>query len=303
MALGSSSIEQFKARVDRIDWSRCQRLEEQFKYWSGNSAWEGHLPFAKDLVKAKAPELVVELGSHYGDSFFSFCQSVSENQLATRCVAIDTWEGDHQTGFYGDEIYQQVVAENVRYQSFSTLMRMTFDDAVKQFEDKSIDILHIDGLHTYEAVSHDFATWLCKIRPGGIVLFHDTVIVRDDFGVYKFWDEISSQYQDTYNFEHSCGLGVLRVPTDSPEQQYTWLENLLFNEPGAADWLREHYASLTANCRLQDLMLNAGFVEGFNEILHDAKMFHVVNDSPAGRFAKWLEKLFIFRLFIKLRSA
>ena len=59
------------------------------------------------------------------------------------------------------------------YARCSTLIRSTFDEASKYFENGSIDILHIDGLHTYEAVKNDYTTWKSKVRRGGTILFHD----------------------------------------------------------------------------------------------------------------------------------
>jgi len=42
-------------------------------------------------------------------------------------------------------------------------------DAVKDFEDESLDFVYIDGDHCFEAVVADIAAWLPKVRKGGII--------------------------------------------------------------------------------------------------------------------------------------
>jgi O-antigen biosynthesis protein len=93
-------------------------------------SWVGHIPFAFWLIDNARPEVVVELGTHSGNSYFAFCQSVQEHRLPTKCFAVDTWQGDEHAGYYGEEIYTEVLAHNQQYYSkFSALMKMTFDDA------------------------------------------------------------------------------------------------------------------------------------------------------------------------------
>jgi hypothetical protein len=193
-----------------------RRLESPF--------WTGHVPFAFALVETLRPNTVVELGTYSGSSLAAFCQAVEAAGLDTQCYGVDTWEGDAHIS-YDESVYRQLsqYVEST-YPGIAHLVRARFEDAVVQFADQSIDLLHIDGTHTYEAVSGDYHTWLPKVSDRGVVLFHDTNVTAEthgngarNFGVRRLFDELKTQYSH-FEFTHSCGLGVLLVGQNlSPE--------------------------------------------------------------------------------------
>lgn len=181
----------------------------------GVGDWSGHIPFACDLICSLHPSVFVELGTHLGESYFAFCQAIAENSIETKAYAVDTWRGDVHTGSYGEEVFREVDAYNrEHYSRFSRLLRMLFDEAAARFNSESIDLLHIDGIHTYEAVRHDFDLWWPKMKPGGIVLLHDSCVRTYDFGVWRLIEELHESLS-VAEFFHSNGLAVVRKPASS----------------------------------------------------------------------------------------
>ena len=171
--------------------------------------WIPHIPFAFFLVETLKPSVIVELGTYSGNSYFAFCQAVRDLQLQTKCFAVDTWQGDIHVGSYDEDVFKRVNEINEReFKSFSKLIQMQFDDAIHHFSNGSIDVLHIDGTHTYDAVKNDFTTWLPKVSKGGIILLHDTMVRKKDFGVWKFLKEIKKQYL-VLEFPFSEGLALV----------------------------------------------------------------------------------------------
>jgi len=184
--------------------------------------WQEHSPFASAIISVLRPGVFVELGTHRGDSYCAFCEAIALTGLATKAFAIDTWSGDDHAGTYESDILEDLRAyHDHRYGHFSKLVQARFDEAVGQFPANSIDLLHIDGLHTEEAVRYDFETYRDRLSDRAVVLFHDTQARHEDFGVYKVWRDLASKYP-AFEFTHSSGLGVLMVGSQVP-QELLWL--------------------------------------------------------------------------------
>ncbi len=221
-------------------------IQRQSFFWSPDfldiSAWIEHIPFAYWIMEVHQPKILVELGVHNGVSYFSFCQAAERLNSDTLCYAVDTWMGDEHSGFYGEDIFTKVTNyNNQKFSRFSTLIRSSFAEARNYFLDSSVDLLHIDGLHTYEAVKEDFENWLPKLSPNAIVVFHDINVRERSFGVFKYWEELKQRYQH-FQFDFGNGLGIISINSqlttdlsliisDKSGGYYTFLRNL-FSERG-----------------------------------------------------------------------
>jgi predicted O-methyltransferase YrrM len=164
------------------------------------TAWRGHQQFAWWLVQQMDPVHIVELGVDYG---FSLLELARYNKGYT--TGIDWFQGDAQTGARNTE---SIARKNLSDSGFDRveIVNAKFDDAQLNFLE-AIDILHIDGAHDYSSVKHDFETWLPRVRPGGVILLHDTQSFPKDVG--RFFHEIE---MPKFEFTHSAGLGVITKP-------------------------------------------------------------------------------------------
>ena len=231
-----------EATIDAAHFPWAERLEPRLL---ASPWWIGHIPFAFELIARLRPATIVELGTYSGSSFAAFCQALEAMGIEGRCHGIDLWEGDVHMGRFDDALYLEIasyVAAN--HPRTGVLLRKEFSAASADFADGSIDLLHIDGTHTYEAVSNDFHTWRAKLSERSVVLFHDVNVTVENvgeparkFGVRRFFDEVKGDYPH-FDFAHCYGLGVLVTGAHAPKEVLELVA--LSREPG----FQEHFAKL-----------------------------------------------------------
>ena len=74
---------------------------------------------------------------------------IKENNIDGSAYAVDTWEGEEHTGKYDESVFESVQSHaRKEYMGFAYLMRMLFQDAIHHFDNETIELLHIDGLHS-----------------------------------------------------------------------------------------------------------------------------------------------------------
>ena len=206
-------------------------------------SWLEHIPFAFWIVDALRPSVFVELGTHSGNSYAAFAQAIQRLGLPTAAYAVDTWRGDPHSGFYDETVFTDWSAyHDRRFSSFSRLVRSTFAEAVEHFPDGGVDLLHIDGYHTFEAVSADFELWRPKMSDRGVVLMHDINVREREFGAWRFWEQVKEQYP-SFAFLHGHGLGVLGLGADLPEP-VAWLLSHASVSPRKVATIRTFFARL-----------------------------------------------------------
>ena len=180
-------------------------------------SWAEHIPFAFWIVDVLRPTVFVELGTQSGNSYAAFAQAIQLLELPAAAYCVDTWRGDPQAGFYDEGVFTEWARyHDEHFSAFSRLVRSTFEEAVVHFSDGSIDLLHIDGWHTYDAVAQDFRTWRPKLSRRGVVLLHDINVRERDFGAWRLWEELRVTFP-SFEFLHGHGLGVVALGPDLPE--------------------------------------------------------------------------------------
>ena len=168
------------------------------------SAWgdgnvQGHVLFVDWLIEEMQPKVTVDLGIDYGYSLIAFAHN-----NPGKVYGIDGFEGDVWTG--ERNTYDQVSSYVTNLQLNNvTLIKGFFDDVVKTWDTK-IDILHIDGFHSYEAVKNDFEKWSGFVNSTGVILFHDTDSHDSRFGVKQFFQELDMPKHELFGYQ---GLGIV----------------------------------------------------------------------------------------------
>lgn len=115
-----------------------------------------------------------EIGVESGLYSLELCKRIPDLHL----FSIDPWKAyygyrDHVNQAKLDGFYETTKQRLAPYNS--TLIKKYSMDALKDFADRSLDFVYIDGNHTLLHVVSDIVGWTKKIKFGGILAGHDFV--------------------------------------------------------------------------------------------------------------------------------
>jgi SAM-dependent methyltransferase len=130
-------------------------------------------------------ELGFTVGAEIGVDHAKFSEQMCESNPQLKLYGIDPYLKYSEYNEYKDQaemdgIYEHAKAlmavhmKKGRYE----LIRKKSEDAVKDFEDESLDFVYIDANHEGDYPLEDIQMWAKKVRPGGIVAGHDYVRVK-----------------------------------------------------------------------------------------------------------------------------
>jgi predicted O-methyltransferase YrrM len=88
--------------------------------------------------------------------------------------------------------------------------------SVKQIlQGRKLDLLFIDGDHSFEGVRADSEMYMPLVRSGGLVVFHDIAQSTPKVQVMKLWESIKHDYKHVElvnrTANETMGIGVLWV--------------------------------------------------------------------------------------------
>lgn len=143
--------------------------------------------------KARVLEMFREcdfkVGAEIGTDTGLYAREICEKVPGVKLFCIDPWLAyteadvvkDQDTA---DQLYQDTIKRLSPYDC--EILRKTSMEAVKDFQDNSLDFVFIDGNHEYSFVLEDIQEWTKKVKPGGIVYGHDyTPSTEKKYGIIE----------------------------------------------------------------------------------------------------------------------
>ena len=166
-----------------------------------------------EFMKGAKLETVVEIGTARGGVFYALCQIASNDALL---VSIDKPGGEFSGGAETDIEALEQFAKDGQTLSFirgDSHKQKSLSELKERLGKRKIDLLFIDGDHTYEGVKKDFEMYAPLVS--GIIAFHDIChhTTAPTCKVEKFWNEIKKSYNHFEFIDHEDktwgGIGVL----------------------------------------------------------------------------------------------
>lgn len=148
----------------------------------------------------------LEIGLHQGGTHFLFKSLQAPGGIS---VAVDIPPNSARTKRLKD-LGSTIIEKN-------SLLQSTVDEVSAVLGETRVDLLFIDGDHSYDGVKLDYENYKKFVRPGGLIVFHDIVDSpkhrAEGSFVALFWKELKEQKNNNV-FEitaghYNCGIGIV----------------------------------------------------------------------------------------------
>lgn len=194
---------------------RARAATIQFHSGLGNSS-----AILYGLVRSMKPEVCVEIGSARGKSTCAIASGLKENGRG-KLYAIDP----HMPTDWND--YYSVDTFDILRRNISTLGLTNQVEIIRSLSDEAsrdwahvIDLIFIDGDHSYEGVKRDWDMFVKHVSRFGVVVFHDTMWdirpnpeltrTRPNIGVPRFVDELRRQGYPVITLDMDYGVCIVQ---------------------------------------------------------------------------------------------
>lgn len=148
----------------------------------------------------------LEIGSFMGlSAIVATTTLLRTGNTEAKVYCVDTWGGsvEHKDlDVIKDDNLFKTFKDNIarlKYEPWITACRGRSVDVVAQFEDKSLDLIFVDGDHTYEGCYADLEAWYPKLKEGGRFMGHDAIPFENpSCGVLRAVDDFAAKYKLKY---------------------------------------------------------------------------------------------------------
>lgn len=181
----------------------------------------------RDSLSGLFCELGFKVGVEIGVEQGIFSESLCKNNPGSKLYAIDPWKA--YPGYRLNKTQKKVDAyyneAKTRLTSYNCeLVRKFSLDAAKDFIDRSLDFVYIDGNHNFQNCTNDITEWTKKIKYGGIIAGHDYVKHKKPTGMHVV--EVVDAYTDAYGIKPWFVLGtkaIIEGKTRDKVRSFMWV--------------------------------------------------------------------------------
>ena len=184
------------------------------KTWNEIPGYFEYESFYKLCLKL-VPEngTLVEIGSWRGRSTSCMGSLIKKLNRTVKFYSVDTWEGSNEEPHIkflqklkaqGKTLFNEF-QENIKSCGVDDVIipiKSTSILAAEQFEDNSLDFVHIDASHEYEDVLNDIKFWYPKVKPGGMITGDDYLWSGVDKAVNEYFN---NKMITIHNYDNNGG--------------------------------------------------------------------------------------------------